>query len=253
MLISDYSSIFFDFIATNRPIVFYVPDLEDYSSGRGLYVPISKLPGFVSSNLDEITNALKNICSYETSYTQKYAPLLNEMKSWCSYNDDGNSCRRLVDIVFKNKDIVPVTDDLADVSEIRHDNLISFSKPANSFAIIDGFQTAKKKLLICVNTRYGNSDFYKELKGNLSDIDYQKTDVTLLVTSFQKEELKSYFNTLPEQVRILVWYALPFVPPNSPEFYRREIRRALGNTHFDEVQICGRITKYWADFANNLL
>jgi CDP-glycerol glycerophosphotransferase (TagB/SpsB family) len=252
VLISDYSSIFFDFITTNKPIVFYMPDLEQYSSGRGLYVPISKLPGFVSSDLSAVADVLGDICADETSYTAKYAPLLYEMKEWCSYNDDGDSCKRLIDIIFHNKNIVPVTDKITDFSEITHENLTAFAKPANSFCIIDGLKTTRKKLLICVNTRYGNSAFFEELKTKLSDIDYKKTDVTLLVTSAKKDALKSYYNTLPSQVRILVWYALPFVTPDTPEFYQREIRRTLGNTHFDEVQVFGRISDYWSAFANNI-
>lgn len=252
VLISDYSSIFFDFIATNKPMVFYVPDLEDYSSDRGLYVPVSKLPGFVSSDIDEIATTLREICHNETAYILKYASLLNEMRSWCSYNDDGKSCKRLVDIIFKNQHTVPVTDNLCDISDIRHDDLRRFAMPANSLFIIDRFKTTKKKVLICMNTRYGNSDLYEALENQLSDIDYQKTDVTLLITSFKEEKLKSYFNHLPSQVRILVWYALPFVTPETTEFYKSEIRRTLGNTHFDEVQICGRISKYWANFANAL-
>ena len=252
VLISDYSSIFFDFIATDRPIVFYVPDLEDYSSGRGLYVPVSELPGFVSCDMNEIADALGNICKDKTAYIAKYKYLLNEMKGWCSYNDDGHSCNRLVDIVFKGRNIVPVADDLEDISEIHHENLNLFSKPSGSFYVIDGFKTDKKKLLICVNTRYGNAEFYDELKAELSGIDYEKTDVTLLTTSFKDENLKTYFNHLPPQVRILVWYALPFITPETPEFYQREIHRSLGNVHFDEIQIAGRTTNYWANFANNV-
>lgn len=252
ILISDYSSIFFDFIATGRPVVFYVPDLEDYRSGRGLYVPVSKLPGVVSSHIDEIAKTLEDICKDETAYIAKYGALLKEMMEWCSYNDDGHSCQRLVDIIFKNKDIVPVVNDLEDISKIKHDNLKEFSRPANSFCVINGFHTSKKKILICVNTRYGNSEFYEELKEKLTEIDYQRMDVTLLVTSFKNNDLKDYFNHLPSQVRIFVWYALPFVTPDCTEFYQHEIRRSLGNTHFDEVQIFGKITKYWADFANNI-
>lgn len=230
VLVSDYSSIFFDFIPTGRPMVFYVPDLEQYSSGRGLYVPVEKLPGLVSSDIEDISNALSHICADRTEYLEYYAPLLQEMYDWCCYNEDGNACKRLVDVVFRNE----------------------FFESTGNLDIVDGFKNDKKKLLICVNTRYGDDSLYDNLKSRLSDIDYQTTDVTLLVTSFKEDKLKTYFNNLPEQVRILVWYALPFATPDTEAFYKREVIRTLGYAHFDEVQFEGKITEYWANFANSI-
>ena len=45
VLITDYSSIFFDFLPTGRPIVFYAFDLEDYAENRGLYFDMEQMPG----------------------------------------------------------------------------------------------------------------------------------------------------------------------------------------------------------------
>ncbi len=50
LLVTDYSSIFFDFLATGRPVVHYVPDLDDYRSGRGLYLAETDLPGPVCAH-----------------------------------------------------------------------------------------------------------------------------------------------------------------------------------------------------------
>jgi CDP-glycerol glycerophosphotransferase len=47
VLITDYSSVWTDFLALDRPICFYFPDLEEYARIRGLNVPdfLHLLPG----------------------------------------------------------------------------------------------------------------------------------------------------------------------------------------------------------------
>ena len=45
VLVTDYSSIFFDFLATGRPVVFFTPDLDEYAGYRGFYLDRDELPG----------------------------------------------------------------------------------------------------------------------------------------------------------------------------------------------------------------
>nr|WP_221420631.1 CDP-glycerol glycerophosphotransferase family protein [Conyzicola lurida] len=45
VLITDYSSIAFDFALTGRPILFLSPDVETYEASRGLYVPYDTFSG----------------------------------------------------------------------------------------------------------------------------------------------------------------------------------------------------------------
>ena len=231
VLISDYSSIFFDFLVTGRPIVFYVPDLKEYESGRGLYVPVSTLPGIVSSSLEEIATSLAAICENREEYCEFYRPQWEDMVNWCIYNDDGMSTKRLINIVFKDYTYLP----------------------SKSQDIINGFGNKKKKVLLCVNSKQKNEDFWNNFMAELNRFNYNTTDVTVLVTSFKDEKSKEYFNHLPKDVRVLVWYALPFVAKGTKTFYDREALRAFGNAHFDEIKVVGDVTEYWADFANNLI
>ncbi|MCR5737222.1 MAG: CDP-glycerol glycerophosphotransferase family protein [Eubacterium sp.] len=253
VLISDYSSIFFDYLLMDKPIIFYVPDLEQYESGRGLYVPVDSLPGLVTSNKREACAALTKITISDgpAAYMKPYVSKLEAMKSWCTYNEDGHACMRLIHIVFG--DALDPGNDVTLREDLSEIHLEQYSRPEKSFYGFDGFDTGKKRLLLCFNTRVNSPEHYDELEDYLSEIDYSETDVTLLVTSFKDEFNKQFFNNLPEEVRILVWYALPFVTPETQKFYRQEIRRTLGNVHFDEVEFIGEITKYWASFGNAVL
>lgn len=225
ILISDYSSIFFDFLCTGRPILFYVPDLSSYQSGRGLYVPVKELPGVVSSDLSQISNALHSICSHPETYQKKYESLYKKMQNWCISSEDGHACKRLTDTVWKGL-------------------------PASGTTI--SFENHKKKTLICFNTRINKKKHYDELRSFIGQSDSDTQDITVVVTAFKDNDNKVFFNRLSEKARILVWYALPFYCAYSDDFFRREIRRTLGNTSFDEVLIIGETDKYWSEFAKKV-
>lgn len=223
ILISDYSSIFFDFLVTGRPILFYVPDLKDYKKNRGLYVPIKKLPGYVTADVEMIATSLTAICQNPEQYLEFYSERYIEMQDWCLEKEDGHSCERIVDTIFKKQDM-PI-----------------------AFNTLKNYKT---QTLICVNTNANSHNVLEELKEYLDNVNYFSTDITVLATAFKDESYKEFFNHLPKQIRILVWYELPFVTKRTENFYQREVRRTLGESEFDEVKFIGKVTEYWAGFGN---
>ncbi len=62
LLITDYSSIFFDYATLKRPILFYMYDLDEYASElRGFYLDIEKdLPGNIVKSFEELVVAIEN-------------------------------------------------------------------------------------------------------------------------------------------------------------------------------------------------
>ena len=64
VLISDYSSLMFDFGLTKRPCFLYVPDLDEYiENDRGLYFAINELPFISVKNNDELASEIANFDS----------------------------------------------------------------------------------------------------------------------------------------------------------------------------------------------
>lgn len=64
LLITDYSSIFFDFLLLDRPIVFSCYDREDYQRERGFTIDYdSNTPGFKVATPDEFLSALDQLLS----------------------------------------------------------------------------------------------------------------------------------------------------------------------------------------------
>ena len=60
VLISDYSSVFFDFALTKRKVVLFTYDLEEYIASRGMYFPIEELPFPRVSTPKELVDELNN-------------------------------------------------------------------------------------------------------------------------------------------------------------------------------------------------
>jgi CDP-glycerol glycerophosphotransferase len=60
VLVTDYSSIFFDFLSTGRPVVFYTPDSTEYAETRGTYYPPDELPGPLCKELAEVATAIQS-------------------------------------------------------------------------------------------------------------------------------------------------------------------------------------------------
>lgn len=93
VLVTDYSSVFFDYAILDRPIYFYMYDLEEYAEElRGFYLDIHKdLPGPIFEEEDKMLRAIKN-------GEQKYD--LKEFNGRFNHMEDGNCSKRVVDIVF---------------------------------------------------------------------------------------------------------------------------------------------------------
>ena len=98
LLITDYSSVFFDFANLRRPILFYTYDLEEYENElRGFYIDIkSEVPGPLLLTSEEVLEAIQNIDRITEEFSEKYDEFYDR---FCSI-DDGNASKRIVEIVW---------------------------------------------------------------------------------------------------------------------------------------------------------
>ncbi|MDU9006517.1 glycosyltransferase [Sedimentitalea todarodis] len=59
VMVSDYSSIIFDFLPADRPIVLFTPDIEQYRQDRGLYLEPTDLPCAETCDLPGLIAAIR--------------------------------------------------------------------------------------------------------------------------------------------------------------------------------------------------
>lgn len=93
-LITDYSSVFFDYGNLRRPIVFYMYDIDTYASDlRGFYLDLEELPGPVVRTQAELVDALLAMDDPDPILAARY----DEFSKRFTYLDDGHSSERVLD------------------------------------------------------------------------------------------------------------------------------------------------------------
>ena len=98
ILITDYSSVMFDFANTGNPMLFFTYDLADYRDNlRGFYMDFEEeAPGPLVNNTDEIIENINNIDDIKMKYNKKYKAF---QEKYCPL-EDGNASKRVVDRLF---------------------------------------------------------------------------------------------------------------------------------------------------------
>jgi len=98
VLITDYSSVLFDYATTGRPILFYCYDLQQYAEQiRGFYLDIDHdLPGPIARSSQELIKLLADLPRVEAAYAERYAKF---QECYCALND-GQAARRVVEAFF---------------------------------------------------------------------------------------------------------------------------------------------------------
>ena len=232
VLVSDYSSIFYDFMLTGRPIFFYVPDMENFEDYRGLYFGFDNLPGPAVSSPEKLGELLKDIQGVADSYKEKY----ENVKAQIGLKDDGNVCKRIAEVLIDGKE------------------------PTNPVFLN---QTDKVKLLVYAgdfNETQETDTFYEFLK----KVDFEHFDITLIGNGAKEEESSEKLDELPKEVRVLYWKrSYPatdeeYVRHNKfmkskktepsealKDFYKRELRRILGMSKFDYAVVFTDMKKFF--------
>ncbi|NLL00726.1 MAG: bifunctional glycosyltransferase family 2 protein/CDP-glycerol:glycerophosphate glycerophosphotransferase [Clostridiales bacterium] len=99
ILITDYSSVFFDFANLKRPMLFFTYDLEKYRDVlRGFYIDIEKeVPGPLVFTSEEVIEAIKEIDVIQEKYKDRYEEFYNRFCGW----EDGQASKKVVESVFR--------------------------------------------------------------------------------------------------------------------------------------------------------
>jgi CDP-glycerol glycerophosphotransferase len=101
VLVTDYSSVMFDFAVTGRPILLFTYDLASYRDDlRGFYFDLEReAPGPLLSTTDEVIEALRGLDAVAARHAAEYRRFAER---FC-HLDDGHAAARVVDAVFDGR------------------------------------------------------------------------------------------------------------------------------------------------------
>lgn len=227
ILITDYSSIFFDFLVTKKPILFYVWDNDIYAHERGSSIEENELPGPVAYTVQDIIAFVENISSIKEKYQTKYDALRQTIVS----KDDGYATERYLEYIF-------------------------LGKSSQELKII--YPNREKEHILFFPGRMKNNGITSSFLNLVSNLDYSAFDVSILIANpLTKEELKNV-KLIPTECRLLFRpgkhaytfletitdyyfesfgvhaFSRKFYPKNA---YVREMKRLLGNSSVFKVAI----------------
>ncbi len=96
-LVTDYSSIYFDYLLLNRPIGFTCDDMEAYGGNRGFVVdnPLELMPGMKIQNYPEFVAFAEKVFAGDDGFREERERVNNLVNA----DQDGRSCAHLVSLL----------------------------------------------------------------------------------------------------------------------------------------------------------
>lgn len=92
-LITDYSSVFYDFAISKKKIILFTYDEEEYFADRGVYKPLSELPFARAKTVEELIGEMRSSKQYDDTVF---------LKEYCNF-DCSEASKVLLDFVIYNK------------------------------------------------------------------------------------------------------------------------------------------------------
>lgn len=92
-LISDYSSVFFDYLILGKQIILYITDYDEYVKHHGVYFDIRELPFDIASSEKDVLDALNRGKQYDDSEVRKF---------FCSY-DTAENAKKVCQLMLEDE------------------------------------------------------------------------------------------------------------------------------------------------------
>ena len=102
-LLTDYSSVYFDYMMLNRPIGFTVDDIEEYKNKRGFVFdnPYEYMPGMKIRTYEDLSRFFRGVVCGEDLYADRRQQLNQKINRY----SDGSNSDRVAQVVFGRENL----------------------------------------------------------------------------------------------------------------------------------------------------
>lgn len=193
LLITDFSSIWIDALATDIPVVFYSHDFEEYLETRGSYLSVDELPGPVVKTIGSLAQSLsalisdndRNVLAVPSEYKERYADCRRRFVS----HDDGHATTRIADVLFRGK-------------RESARKLLTGAELAG-LSESDTFASYRKTRVVLYPGGLKPNGISTSALNLLESFDRSRLDVTVVVGEVRARDKVAIRNRIPADVRLL--------------------------------------------------
>ena len=218
-LITDYSSVFFDFANTKKKVILFTYDEEEYLEERGLYITLDSLPFPQVKTVDELIKEINSPKDYDdTEFLKTYCPYdgIDVSKKLCSHiilqKKENLVCKEIPNNGKENILIFP-------------GNLVPNGITTSLMNLLNHVDTSEKNYFITYET--SKITKYKEVLHQLPEgVNYIPTKGKMNLTLKEKIKLFLYGHKLLSDTKYIECMKEPF---------KLEIKRNYGNIPFSNV------------------
>ena len=221
ILITDYSSVFFDFSITKKPVVLFMYDYEGYMEERGMYIDVKQLPFEKVYTLQDMVDYIKKQGRNVDTDTKEYREYY---ETYIAYDTLENT-QKINRLIFKNDDLDVKIFDYSQNKKISRTlylpQKIVHYDDMNKFEKVDKFENPVVVFLRREFTTH-TSDMLSEKYGQ--GLDYTVIDTHMFLSMW--DNIKLYF---ARKNRKYV----------CDDIFATELRRILPNIQIEKVVIDG--------------
>lgn len=217
VLVTDYSSVFFDFSITKKPIVLFMYDYDMYMNERGMYLDVKELPFHKLYNLKDFLSYLampdKQIDYTQDAYVQYHEKFLKY--------DTPNSIKHINNMFFHNAHEAVEIFDYAKNKDIEHTLFLAPQmKHRNNYHMLEVVDDMVNPIAVFLRREFTSHTIDILAKKYNRYLDYVVVDTQMYITFW-------------ENVRL--FFCREFKKYKVNDLYRKEIERLLPNIKITKV------------------